>query len=500
MLTARTHYRKLSALCVRLGPCLHVRALRALGGLLLPTIGGATACAAISGLDSYSAEPGGTRGAAADGSGGGEERGLESADSERPDVEGPANDGSLEDDGSVDASGSGQGASLESGRSDSGPFDSGKEPATEAGSDTGCTPGSLPPSVNVSVSQWTFASSPAWSCTNNATTTITAIASGASISGDTCAGSAALSDATNGVAQSNGGPPALVIRLKDLTVTGNHVIQLVGDEPVIFLVDGDVTIDSGGTIDAGANGTMAGPGGDSSSCGTSDGAGSTSTTTGGGGGGFGTAGGYGADESGNMASAGGAAASNPMLQPLRGGCGGGAGANGTNPGGAGGGAFEINASGRITVGATGAAYLSAAGGYSPGASTSTDSDGSGGAGSGGGVLLVSPTLATFSNGSTLRVHGGGAGSSHGLSANSNNGSNGATTTNTPAAGGTAPDIGGAAGGAGGLCAGTGTACATSQAGANGGGTGPIAGGNGSGGGGGGGSVQVISAPATLVCH
>jgi hypothetical protein len=379
-------------------------------------------------------------------------------------------------------------------------LDSGVDAGLGAGQEASCTRVDLPPSVNVNAAQWDFAASPIWSCTTSATTTITANPSGASLTGDDCGGSATLADVSNDYAQTAGGPSVLVIRLNGLTLTGGHKIELAGTEPVIFMVNGDVTIDSAGAIDASASGATPGPGGDSSACGGSTGTNSAETATGGGGGSFGTAGGYGANSSGGNGSAAGAVAASLDLQPLRGGCAGGTGGGSTaNPGGAGGGAFEISASGTITIGATSAAYLSAAGGYSPGASTSVTSNGSGGAGSGGGVLLASPVAATFGSGSVARAHGGGSGSGRGLSTNSNAGSNGSTTTNTPAAGGAAPDIGGAAGATGGLCAGTGTTCTTTATGSNGSNT-AVPPPDGSGGGGGGGSVQVIAAPATVSCN
>jgi hypothetical protein len=176
----------------------------------------------------------------------------------------------------------------------------------------------LPPSVNVDAAQWSFTTSPIWNCATSATTTITANTGGASISGDNCDGSATLGDISNNYAQTTGGPNVLVIRLKSLTVTGSHIIQFAGNEPVIFLVNGNVTIDSGGKIDASANGSTNGPGGDGSACGTSTGTHSTVTTTGGGGGSFGTAGGYGATSSGSNGSAAGAVAASLNLQPCYG--------------------------------------------------------------------------------------------------------------------------------------------------------------------------------------
>ena len=457
----------------------------------------ATSCASLSGLDSYSnaevrdgaAVKGGEEAAASEGGG------SESLDDEASTTDAPCPDLGCADGWNPSDSPVGEDATKAAGEGDA-PSGGGAIDGTPV--EASCVPASLPPSINVDSSQWTFATSPSWSCTNDATTTINAEASGASISGDDCGGSATLADVSNDFSQTTGGPNVLVIRLSGLTVSGNHVVQLAGTEPVVFLVAGSVTIDSGGKIDASADGTTGGPGGNSSECGTSTGAASTATAAGGGGGGFGTGGGYGADSSGNRASAGGAVASNLTLQPLRGGCAGGAGANGVNAGSAGGGAFEIAASGTIAIGATSTAYLGAAGGYSPGASTSVDSNGSGGAGSGGAVLLASPIAATFANGSVVRAHGGGSGSGRGLSSSSNPGTNGSATSNTPAAGGAAPDQGGAAGAAGGLCAGSGTNCAVAQAGSNGGRASVVA--DGSGGGGGGGSVRVISAPNTAVCR
>jgi hypothetical protein len=466
------------------------------------------ACGQISGLSEYSF----TGVGATDGGGSGQPGG--NADATTP-LDAPAGSsdaseedftedgGGADDDGpggggAVDSAGDAVGVSADAGITNT--PDTGAGGGTEAGQEAGCTDVDLPPSVNVSTAAWDFTASPTWSCTTSATTTITAGAGGASLTGDDCGGSATLLDISNGYVQTTGGPNVLVIRLNGLTVTGGHTIELVGTEPVIFLVNGDVTVDSGGTIDASANGTTAGPGGDSSACGTSTGTNSSDTSTGGGGGSFGTGGGYGATSSGSSGSAAGAVAASLDLQPLRGGCAGGTGGGSTdNPGGAGGGAFEISASGTIRIGATSAAYLSAAGGYSPGASTTVTSNGSGGAGSGGGILLASPAAATFANGSVARAHGGGSGSARGLSATSNAGSNGSMTTNTAAVGGAAPDIGGAAGASGGLCAGTGTTCATSAPGSNGSHT-SVPPPDGSGGGGGGGSVQVIAAPATVSCN
>src|SRR4029077_5681066 len=119
-------------------------------------------------------------------------------------------------------------------------------------------------------------------CSSSGTTTINS-ATGA-VSGDTCGGSGTL-DASHNVAQSaSGGPSVFVVRLRGLVVTNNHVLKLTGDKPVIFLVSGNVLVDSGGAIDAGATGTTAGPGGSiAGNCGGSTGANGTSGTMGAGG-------------------------------------------------------------------------------------------------------------------------------------------------------------------------------------------------------------------------
>jgi hypothetical protein len=151
-----------------------------------------------------------------------------------------------------------------------------------------CTPVALPPSVNVDATQWAtlFKASPTWNCSAAGTTTVDSTAG--AITGDNCGGTA-TADVTNNVTQS-GGPNVMVVRLKGLTVTNNHVIKLTGNKPIIFLVAGNVVVDSGGKIDAGASGTTAGPGGNlAANCAGSTGASASASDTGAGGGGFGTA-------------------------------------------------------------------------------------------------------------------------------------------------------------------------------------------------------------------
>jgi hypothetical protein len=133
--------------------------------------------------------------------------------------------------------------------------------------------------------------------------------------------------------------------------------------------------------------------------------------------------------------------------------------------------------------------------------TTSQNVGSGGAGSGGGILLVSPVVATFGADGAARAHGGASGASEGCSCNhetsADNGQDGHSADNTAAAGGRSTDVNAANGAKGGLCAG-GNCATASAAGAH--GTPAQVAVSASGGGGGGGRIQVITGTATLVCN
>lgn len=291
-----------------------------------------------------------------------------------------------------------------------------------------CTMHPLPPVMNVDPASWKadFLTAPTWNCSAAGTTTIDLA------SGIAPGGCVTTLDYTDNVAQSGGGPNVTVVRLQGLTVTNGHVLQFTGSRPVVLLVAGDVTIDSGGLIDVGASGLTNGPGGlDCMTQANGLGLVSTSGGYGGGGGGFGTAGGQGGYNTVN----GGDAQSGITLAPLRGGCrGGNSSSSATGVGGAGG-AIEISASGTITIGATSAAGISAGGGGAPAALAGSAVGGNGG-GSGGGILLVSPVVATFGTNGALFANGGAGSSGCGGSCTSGSamqaGNDGSKTSTTPA--------------------------------------------------------------------
>ena len=198
----------------------------------------------------------------------------------------------------------------------------------------------LPPSVNVDSTQWAanFTHVPDLELQRFGQTTIIDSAAG-TITSTSCA--LGTVDFTNNVAQSSrrperhgGSAP------RGLTVSNNHALKLQGDKPIVFLVAGNVLVDSGGKIDAGAMGTTAGPGGSiANQCvGQTGGdgrlaSGGADDSGGAGGGAFGTAGGVGGlgnNNSNGTAGAAGAVSSNATLQPLRGGCSGGKGGGSSN--------------------------------------------------------------------------------------------------------------------------------------------------------------------------
>jgi hypothetical protein len=215
-----------------------------------------------------------------------------------------------------------------------------------------------------------------------------------------------------------------IFALKQLVIPSSAIIKATGDKPLVFLVEGTVTIN--GLLDVGGHKTTAGPGGGAAGvptaskgvAGGGSGGGTVCACTaageddcGGGGGGFavsGAAGGRDAPGSCTSTSSGGAAYGSMSLVPLTAGSGGAsAGQNlstGILPaaGGAGGGALQITCGSTITINGT----INAGGGGGATAIQAASALGGGGGGSGGGVLLEA---ASFGGSGIVAANGGGGG-------------------------------------------------------------------------------------------
>jgi hypothetical protein len=240
-----------------------------------------------------------------------------------------------------------------------------------------------------------------------------------------------------------GGPDAVVLAMTGLTVSSGGSLTVTGSLPVILAVWGDATV--AGTVSAAsAIGGNSGAGQGAFSCNAQAGVPDTNTGGGGGGGGFGSRG-----EDGGTGSPtgrggrGGGAFGNLIIEPLVGGCPGGAGGksstNAGSAGGPGGGAVQISAAGTLTV--QGTVTASGAGG-SGGLSLSSNANGGGGGGSGGGVLLEGWHI-SIPNTARLTANGGaGAEGSNMGSTNGTNGEDGSQTTATPVGSGDATTCGG----------------------------------------------------------
>jgi hypothetical protein len=295
----------------------------------------------------------------------------------------------------------------------------------------------------------------------------------------------------NGSLQPAGGGQACVLGLSSLKVGKGVTLSATGDNPLVILVSGSVTVD--GTIDIGAKGKVPGPGGAAGGVFPSTGPGqpgggpgggkvcscalALGDDCGGGGGGFGGAGGAGGKElsgSCTSVSSGGALYGTAALVPLVGGSGGASAGqeqlnDGVGAGGAGGGALQISAQEEIIV--NGAITAGGGGGLAGVLNSATISPaGGGGGGSGGAILLEAATI----SGSGLVAANGGGGAGGGSTA----GGAGQAGEN----GG--PKLGAAKGGAGGTNSGAGGAGGWGTTAAKAGGDGQ----NQNGGGGGGGAA------------
>jgi hypothetical protein len=241
----------------------------------------------------------------------------------------------------------------------------------------------------------------------------------------------------------SGGPDLVILPMKSLNLASGTTIKLIGSRPVVFAVEGAVTI--AGTIDAMAQSTSVWGAGAEWSCGSSTGGAGLGKGSlrggGGGGGGFGTRGGYGGMDDGKADAAGGGGGvvrGNATLIPLIGGCKGGKGweCSSTLPGG-GGGAVQISSGSTINV--TGVITVNGSTGQD---ATCNDSGGEGG-GSGGAILLEGYTITAATT--VLRANGGNGGRSQ----DDTSGGAGSTTSATNGADGSPGDGDGAGAGGGG---------------------------------------------------
>jgi hypothetical protein len=209
-----------------------------------------------------------------------------------------------------------------------------------------------------------------------------------------------------------GGPDVVILALPSFTVAAGSTLRLTGAYPAVLAVFGDATI--AGTIDASANGTTPGAGGNLE-CRASQGADGNGSPTrysgasGGGGGAFSTIGGNSGiadtdnSDGVNTAASGGKVRGDAALSPLMGGCAGGRAGGCPTDGGAGGGAVQLSAAGALTL--TGIIRANGADGSLP--CGPSDEGGGTGGGSGGGVLLEATIVSR--SGATLSVNGGSGG-------------------------------------------------------------------------------------------
>jgi hypothetical protein len=288
--------------------------------------------------------------------------------------------------------------------------------------------------------------------------------------------------------QNNSGVETVIVVASSFHVGSMGTLTISGARPAIFVVTGDVQIDSGGKIFASAIGVSGGPGGGQSPSCTTGGGGAAQggSGAGGGGGASGGAGGGGGTAGRGTNGAGGGSASGPgSLIPLTGGCPGGMGSDAQSTGGGAGGGVQISASGMINIDG----IISAAGGGGLGGNPKS---GAGGGGSGGSILLEAATINLNAQSALLLTNGGGGGEGgddNAVGLAGNNGVDGHNTDTNPAHGGTMGTFNGGNGGQGGAgsaASGPGDPGGTSSSGGSGGG----------GGGGGNGRIRLHAPPGS----
>jgi hypothetical protein len=246
------------------------------------------------------------------------------------------------------------------------------------------------------------------------------------------------------------GPDVAVLHVGALTIADTATLTITGTRALIIVAGGDVDI--AGVIEAGARGQTPGPGGGMPGSGPGMGAvgghGDNDSDTGGGGGGYGSAGANGGAITGCTVTLGmgGSAFGDATISMLLGGSGG-AGSSGNacaqDPGGAGGGAFQITSATRIAIAANG--RINAGGGGGRGANDCGQGDVNSGAGggSGGAIVLQAPVITSL--GVVAANGGGGGGSSQTGMGDADPGLD-ATPSLTPADGGDGPRAKGGSGG------------------------------------------------------
>jgi hypothetical protein len=244
-----------------------------------------------------------------------------------------------------------------------------------------------------------------------------------------------------------GGPEVAVLAVQKLRVEVGGTLLVIGSRPLVVVAE---VILIEGVLDAGAHGSVPGPGGALPGDGPGVGASPTKPDPGdvcdpaGGGGGFGQAGATGGVDSCTVTGgggAGGASYGDDELAILIGGSGGGTGSPGecatTLPGGAGGGALQLTAYEHIEITATGVISVGGGGGSGGVFCGLNDAGAGSGGGSGGALFLEAPEI-DVANPTAFGLGGGGGGG--GGNGNSGNGVVGI---------GEAGDDGGASGGRGG---------------------------------------------------
>lgn len=239
-----------------------------------------------------------------------------------------------------------------------------------------------------------------------------------------------------------GGPDAVLVTLAGLTLTPDAGLIIVGDKPLIFGVLGDVVITGTITARAGSIVCTAGRG--------LDGEAISGANSGGSGAGFATNGGRGGAAerlppfNSTSETLPGQAEQQQGAVPLRGGCRGGRGGATMLSAAEGGGAFQVSASGTMSL----AGIASAPGRGGTGAPSSGLGIPTGGNGGGSGGLLVFEANELTVSGGRLSANGGAGGQGGGSQAAGDTGSDGTTdATSAPATTGSV--LAGGNGGAGG---------------------------------------------------